>query len=325
MPKKHLILIHGRSAKPRKAEKERLAREALTSGLMRISETAAERIGEEVAFTFVYYGDLINKVLVEAQPDAPGDLVETEDGAWYKPEGHSDEAIKRLIGRPSGAHTKSEYRELVRKHGDLRFVDDVARIVSPLLANGLSRSLIASYMPDLAAYFTDPAMGAEVRRRLLEPLAAAVRAGEDVALISHGSGCMAAYDALWMLSHDEAYADLRDRRVHLWATLGSPLGEPSIRQALLDAKEPADRQFPRNVDVWLNISAADDYIAHDASVEDDFRQMKANGIHIIDLPRIYNFYIGSEGSNPHNLYGYLNHPVVAQHLAGWILDDRAAG
>jgi hypothetical protein len=36
--------------------------------------------------------------------------------------------------------------------------------------------------------------------------------------------------------------------------------------------------------------------------------------------KIYNFWSGSGGSNPHKLYGYLDHPDVAKEIANWVND-----
>jgi hypothetical protein len=41
---------------------------------------------------------------------------------------------------------------------------------------------------------------------------------------------------------------------------------------------------------------------------------------IRDLPKIYNFWVGSDGANPHKFYGYLDNPTVAKQIAGWILN-----
>ena len=70
-------------------------------------------------------------------------------------------------------------------------------------------------------------------------------------LVTHGTGSVIAYDVLWQLSHDEelksAYGD---RKVELWLTLGSPLGDRNVQRRLLGAGEKsAGRRAPARLRV----------------------------------------------------------------------------
>lgn len=321
MPAKHLVLIHGRSTKPRRAEKERYVRTALLHGLDRVSPIAAGLIDSgEVRSTCVYYGDICNELLCDADPRLRKKLVlNPADGISYEADGCYDAQMAELLSRRTDAHTKDEYRTLVRTHKDRRFVDDVVRVVSPLLPNRWSRRIIRRWLPDLGAYLTSRKIGSQIRQRLQGPLLNALTDADDVAIVAHSMGCVATYDVLWKFSQMSEYEVIHSRRVTLWITLGSPLGEPAVRDSLYDAHQPADGMYPRNVVRWVNIAAHDDYIAHDPTVENDFREMKAHGCRIADLPRIYTFWVGATGSNPHKFYGYLDHPVVAEQIAAWVL------
>jgi hypothetical protein len=321
MPSKHLVVIHGRSTKPRRAEKERYVRTALLHGLKRVSPIAAGLIESgTVKTTCVYYGDICNELLCDADPKLRKKLVlNPVDGVFYEADGCYDEQMAEFLERPTAAHTREEYRTLVRTHKDQRFLDDVARVVSPLIANGWSRRIICKWLPDLGAYITSRRVGTRIRQRLQGPLLSALTDCADVAIVSHGMGCIATYDVLWKFSQMSEYELIHDRRVTLWVTLGSPLGEPAVRESLYDAHQPEDGRFPRNILRWINVAAHDDFIAHDGTAEDDFRRMKAHGCRIADLPRIYTFWVGSSGSNPHKFYGYLDHPIVAQQIAAWVL------
>ena len=130
------------------------------------------------------------------------------------------------------------------------------------------------------------------------------------------------YDVLWKFSRMSEYIEVREKPVSLWLTLGNPLGEPSVQNELYDADEREDGKFPTNVHRWSNITAHDDIIAHDATIEDDFREMTRREFieegNIRELPRIYNFWVRNKRSNPHKFYGYLNHPEFAQALVDWI-------
>ena len=130
------------------------------------------------------------------------------------------------------------------------------------------------------------------------------------------------------LSRRAEFLDLlgeQPHRVDLWLTLGNPLGEPGVRANLLDAALDSDSRFPRHIlHNWINLSAEDDYIAHDKTVADDYREMLDRGyLHrLVDRPPIYNFWSNSGRSNPHKLYGYLDNPLVGAELARWILGRK---
>ncbi|HVE78158.1 MAG TPA: hypothetical protein VNA89_04835 [Gemmatimonadaceae bacterium] len=317
---KRLILIHGRSAKPRRAQKEAYVRQALLHGLARVSAEAARRVRDgEVEASLVYYGDVVNRIMCEARPALRATMELDADGTFYEKDGCDDGAMAALLARPTDGHTRAEYRRLVREHKDRRYLDDLARALSTLLPNSLSRRIILSQTPDLHRYITSHRTGSQIRQRLQGPMAVALAAGEDVAIVAHSMGSIASYDVLWKFSHMSEYETLHGKRVSLWLTLGSPLGDPAVRACLWDSNEGDDGRYPRNVDRWINVAAHDDFVAHDGSVADDFHGMKAHGCEITDLPRIYAFWVGEGGSNPHKFYGYLDHPVVAGEVARWVV------
>lgn len=105
-----------------------------------------------------------------------------------------------------------------------------------------------------------------------------------------------------------------------WITLGNPLGEPGVRDNLYDAADADDGRYPNHiVDRWINVAAHDDFVAHDEDIANDFKAMTDRRlIGSIDDRRIYNFWVGTAGSNPHKFYGYLDHPDVAKDIANRI-------
>ncbi len=325
--KKHLILVHGRSTKPSRQEKTRLVRWVLEHGVGRASKEAQEALRKgRVRFTLAYYGDINNRVLAEQNDSSVRWLVSTDpdfDGTPCEADGSYDDNIAAIVSRGPRDFTKRAY-ELWKKDGDTRsYVDEVAHVASGI-ANllGLSERLIRSFMPDMCAYLTSRRIGSEIRQRLQAPLRRALHAGEDVCLVSHSMGCIVAYDVLWKFSRMSEYADLHGRPVTRWITMGCPLGEPGVQHNLYDAREGADGRFPDHAALeWMNFAAHDDFIAHDSRISDDFAEMKSRKLikRIIDRPRLYNFYRGTNGANPHKLYAYLNHPKVGTELANWIL------
>ena len=321
MQRKHIILVHGRDTKPRMPEMERLLKSALCHGLRRVDPRSSEQVESgEIRFTLAYYGDVNNRIMVEEDPDRTDEMVKVE-GLWYEPDGVFDAPLERLFSRSNDAHGEDDYLRLIETERNTRFRDDVLRIASPLLSViGLGKRIVGELFPDLRAYLHSRATAAEIQQRLIAPLGQALAGGDDVALIAHSMGSMVAYDVLWRMSRTVEFESVHERDVSLLLTMGSPLGDDSVRAHLWDANEPDDGRYPSNVEMWANVSAKDDFIAHEPSLRPDFAHLVKSGCigAMVDLPMIYNFYVGRDGSNPHKSYGYLDNPSVARIIAAWV-------
>ncbi|NNF23552.1 MAG: hypothetical protein HKN63_01920 [Rhodobacteraceae bacterium] len=325
---KRLVLVHGRSTKPAKAQYARLQKEALVQGMARIDPAKAEALRSgAVPIDFVYFGDITNRILAESDPEARAELTERDPhsgGAPCLPVGTLHEAIDRL-GR-IGRFDKRAYRKVLRENKDLRFVDDIVRAVSTLaslatatLANEL---VIRTATSDMGAYLMRRKIGSDVRERLQAPLRRAIRRGDDICLVSHSMGCLVAYDVLWKFSHLSEYAHVREAEnpIRCWLTLGCPLGEAGVKANLYDAGERGEDRYPKRiVEHWTNVAAMDDFISHDASMRDDYRAMLKRGyVQSIKDFRIYNCFTDEGRSNPHKLYGYLANPAAIRPIADWM-------
>ncbi|MEZ6002857.1 MAG: hypothetical protein R3F33_01610 [Planctomycetota bacterium] len=329
-PRRQIILVHGRSTKPSAHEKRRLVRIALRNGVRRTSEEAFGLLRDgQVSVTLAYYGDISNRVIARKGSDFLTAHDPEHDWAPCEPDGYYDAAMARSMSRPTRAFTAEDYGLLLKQERDARLVDEVAAIASRLAGVlGLNEVLVRHSSPDSLAYFTEPEIGEAIRERVATPILDALRAGRQICLICHSMGCVVAYDVLWRISRMPEYqlaADPPPALVDLWLTLGNPLGEPGVRANLLDAKELPDDRFPRRIlHNWINLSAEDDYIAHDKTVADDYREMLELGyLHrLVDRPPIYNFWVQGKRSNPHKLYGYLDHPAVGGEIARWILGQK---
>ena len=324
-PPKHLIVIHGRATKPAEREKKRLVKESILHGLGRVSPEAAAKIRSgEVKLSLAYYGDISNAEMVKAGKKVLQELKGRDPdhgNAACELDGSYDADLKSLFARKS--FTKSDYNKLLKEVTDLSAVDNVASAVSGVLnLLGLSDRVIRAATPDMGAYLTTRTVGSAVRVRLQKPLESALKKNADVCLVAHSMGCIGSYDILWKFSRMSEYAHLRGKKVNRWITLGCPLGEPGVQDNLYDASEGKDGKYPTGIiDKWINFAAKDDFVAHDEDLADDFREMIVRGFvsSIVDK-KIYNFWSGSGGSNPHKLYGYLDHPDVAKEIADWVND-----
>ena len=326
---KHLIVIHGLSTKPAGRKKEELVRRSLLHGLERVDTAAAKAVGTpKVKYSFVYYGDVSNREMVNAGAKSKKDLPAANDTEYeFKPceeEDSYDEDLDLLLARSTSAFGKADYKKLLAQHRDRRWLDEAASVTSAVASLfGLNDEVVARATPDMGAYLMTRKVGSEVRERLAKPLKPALLDGDDICLVSHSMGCIVSYDVLWKFSQMSEYRAIQNKgtRVALWLTLGCPLGEPGVIKNLYDANERDEGKYPKNiVRNWLNIAARDDFVAHDRDVADDFADMrrKHRFVDSIRDKRIYNFWAGTQGTNPHKFYGYLDNPQVATPIAEWI-------
>ncbi len=321
---KRLIFIHGRASKPRREEKLRLLRASLLHGLQRVSADAHQKVASgDLRIDLAYYGD-INNALLWADQQRPAKKI-TPDflSTWNYPfeaDGSYDHSLNKLFQVKTSEQNKEHYRRLARSEKDLNAIDNLADIFSPLVQiTGLNDELLNYLLPDMGAYFKYRLVGSLIRQRLQEVLIPALSNNEDICLVAHSMGTIVAYDVLWKISRMSEYQSIRDRKIHLFVTLGSPLGDPVIAKQLYDVNEPEDGKYPTNIDEWQNFSAQDDFISRDEELADNFQKMhKRKYLRKIDDHFMYNFWVGDEGLNPHKLYGYLDNQQVAKTLASWI-------
>ena len=143
---------------------------------------------------------------------------------------------------------------------------------------------------------------------------------DTILVIAHSLGTMIAYDTFWKFSRTGEYRPgYTSKKIDLFITIGSPLGDETVKGQLKGMQARGKRRYPSNIRRWINIAAEDDYIAHDEDIADDFRKMTDWGLvdSIVDH-RIYNLAVRNRKSNPHHGAGYLIHPVVADALASWL-------
>jgi hypothetical protein len=159
-------------------------------------------------------------------------------------------------------------------------------------------------------------VGATVRNVLREMLEAAWRDGESVLLIGHSLGSVIAYDTLWELTHVH-----RSRgEVSTLITLGSPLGTKFVQRSLLSARSEGAAHYPHNIRHWVNMSARSDMTALQPRLKPLFHEMLDLELcdAIEDFIDFDNYFRGVVGLNPHEAYGYLTQPLLAEVVGDWI-------
>lgn len=315
MVAKHLFLVHGRDFKPGADFLREQWLAALAHGMERDHPDATLEQYRESEKTFVYFGDLSNGFLRRAGRH----YNETDD------QSSRDVALSALKEYATEDFLDKRGREIYEgldgKSSVTEFLADL--FANPLHFIGASESVISLVAPDMQHYWNpDRAFGSDLRWRLTEPLAAALGRGDDVMLMAHSLGSIMSYDVLWKLSYYGEWRHIRNRTVSEFVSLGSPLGNATVRGNLKGGGGQGLRRYPTNIGNWHNVAAEDDYIAQDETVADDFEDMEsARMVNSIRDHRIYNLAVRDGESNPHHATGYLVHPEVVELVADWLTRD----
>ena len=308
-----ILLVHGRDFKPAEQPLLDISLAALRYGIQRDYADHVDAY-DMMAKEFVYYGDLTN-ALLESRGKRYDEQLDLGD---------RNSALSDLKAIP--ARKRFGIRQYDRLPGKSALHEFAADIAAPVLGTiGLTMPLIRCVSKDCAEYLSGKTDYAQrVRERVRNKLCEMLDRGDQVILITHGLGCIAAYEVLWQLSHDP---DLKDRysgaKVDIWLTLGAPLGDTHIRKRLLGARNAAGERFPTNVITWHNVSAEDDYACHDNTLADDFKKMMHQRVvSAVHDHHIYNLAVRYGKSNPHSSVGYYIHPRVAKIVVDWMLATR---
>lgn len=211
---------------------------------------------------------------------------------------------------------------------------DVARILVGALT--VKDDVLKAYLREVDLYSSDQYIADRMRAPLENELRSAWESDCDVALLAHSMGTFIGYDVLWRFSHrnDPGFTEYRNRRVQIFTTMGSPLGDTAVRDLLFARfhEQEGIRQFPTNIDFWHNCSCLGDAVAYQNNFNSlFFEPMRSLGIlpqhpvhRAIDYASLHNPFevvehegnIGRERRNPHKSYGYLVQP----RLGTWIAD-----
>ena len=305
---KTLLLIHGRSFKPDAADLRSLWYGAIRHGIKRDRPRKIEAYNK-VKKEFVYYGDISNRFLKSG-------------GKTYNKVNDLDsrkETYKKLKTYNKEGFSKANYNDLPGQNALKEFLADVG---SPLFSFiGLTEGLIAAVAPDMREYWDSREFGSAIRQRMSAPLMRAMNRGDQIMVVSHSLGTIASWDTFWKFSRTGEYRlEFASKKIHRWITLGSPLGDSTVKRKLKGHDERGEFKYPSNVVRWDNVAAEDDFIAHDEDVANDFRNMEDRYglVKLIRDHEIYNLAVRSGTSNPHHGVGYLMHPKVTKLIADWV-------
>ena len=304
-----LLFVHGRDFKPAPDTLMDLAISAMQAGVERDYPEFADDFNE-LDKRLAYYGDITGEFLI-AQGRRYDETLDLGDRR---------NALIKLRSYERKKHFGiSRYDRLPGKSALPEFAADV--IVPVLGKLGLSKALINRVGPDIAEYWNpDSDFASRIRERVRASICLALDVGNDLMVLSHGTGCIVTYDVLWQLSHDPEYAEkYREKKIDVWLTAGAPLGDSMTAKRLFGADRSGVERYPVNILSWHNLSAEDDFVSHDDTVADDFRpMMKQKQVSCIRDYKVYNLAVRYGKSNPHSSLGYLVHPRTAQIIVEWL-------
>jgi len=321
---KRIIMIHGRASKPPAEVNHDLWRQTLVENI-RVGNRTLARSLESTPQVFVsaYWADMVPHHI----PD---------DSAYCR-------KLRRQVDKVIAERRAIRDRFHVGMGERVgSFFQDRGIDLAKLLIGALDvKDEVMTYLlRETELYDRDQYIADRMRTPLETALREAWNAGVEPVVIAHSMGSFIAYDVLWRFSHrrDRGFAAYNRKRVKMFVTLGSPLGDESVRNLLFARhhRQHGRRQFPTNIDSWHNYACLGDVVAHQKNFHDIFYQpMRAlklfpadRKFRSIDYVNLHNpFEVvahagnrGREMRNPHKSYGYLVQPRLGSWLADYLLD-----
>jgi hypothetical protein len=186
----------------------------------------------------------------------------------------------------------------------------------PVIGRLLISDRMHDALEDARRYLHDrDGIGTRTRNGLSDLLERESAAGRRLIVIGHSLGSVIAYDTLWELSRHSGV------RVEMFFTLGSPLGTRFVREHLRGADRPRDERYPTNIRRWANFSARGELTSLYPRLSRHFADMVTLGLieHLEDHIDLYNYFVGANGLNVHQAYGYVANHQFAKCLAEALL------
>jgi hypothetical protein len=304
-----LLFVHGRGFKPDRETLLSVSLSAVRAGIGRDYPdhlAAFDGLHSDIA----YYGDLSSELLAAHGHHCDVDL----------DIGDRKNALQQLREIP--ARKRFGIRQYDRLPGKSAVPEFVADFIYPVFGLfGLALPIIGRMSRDFGDYLRRKSdFATKVQERVRTSLCAMLDRGDQLMLLTHGTGSVVVYDVLWQLSHDpELSKRYGAAKVDMWVTLGSPLGDRNVRKRLEGAGRTSAPLFPTNIISWRNVSAEDDYTCHDKTLADDFKKMlRQRMVSEVTDYRIFNHAVRYGRSNPHSSIGYYIHPRLSKIIADWI-------
>ena len=325
LSKKRVILIHGLASKPPDEDLSALWRKSIVENIrVDDAELALELDSRDDVFSSAYWAN------------ATPHHIEDDQDYVSKLKGQVEAVIEERKEIGDGFHVG--VRDKVEAFFKTRGADLLSLLGGALKVND---DVIKAFLRETELYDEDQHVADRMRQPLEEALRAAWTDNCDVALLSHSMGTFIAYDVLWRFSHRTVpgFKEFADKRVQMFATLGSPLGDSAVRGLLFARHHKSNgiRQYPTNVDFWHNYACLGDVVSHQHNFDEAFfKPMRELGIfpeapryRAIDYTQLHNPFkvVEHDGNkdrekrNPHKSFGYLVQPRLGTWLRDFMRGD----
>ncbi len=323
---KKIIMVHGLASKPTPEITHQLWRHTLTENIRVENKQLANSLeSHPQVFESAYWANFIPHHI----PD---------DASYSK---KLSKQVKKVIDERRSIKDRFHVGTSEKLGG---FFKDRGLDLVKLLAGALTvkDDVMTHFLRETELYEQDQYIADKIRWPLENALRSAWDEGREPIIVSHSMGTFIAYDVLWRFAHrrTEGFAKYNKRRVKMFITMGSPLGDQTVRNLLFaqhhESHSLRQRQYPTNVDFWHNYACLGDVVAHQKNFNDIFyapmRKLKlfpANKkFRSIDYTDLHNpfevvTHAGnrkSEKRNPHKSYGYLAQPRLGSWMTDYLLD-----
>ena len=321
---KKIIMIHGLASKPPRNETHQLWRQVLTENIRVSHRQLARKLDTHPeVFESAYWADVVPHHI----PDDRGYIKKLQ----VQVDKVIDErrAVKDRFHVGMGEKVAGFFKD--------RGVDLVKLLAGALTVKD---DVMTRFFRETELYDEDQYIADLMRAPLENALRKAWDDGREPVIVAHSMGTFIGYDVLWRFSHRKTagFKIYNKKRVKMFITLGSPLGDSTIRDMLFAKHHKAysKRHFPTNIDFWHNYACLGDVVAHQKNFEtvfyDPMRKLKLlpkrpkfRAIDYVDLHNPFEVvtHAGNrkrEKRNPHKSYGYLAQPRLGSWIADYLLD-----
>jgi hypothetical protein len=320
---KKIIMVHGLASKPPREITHQLWRKTLIENIrVKHAQLARELDANPDVFESAYWADVIPHHI-------PDDAAYTR-----KLERQVDKVIEER--REIKDHFHVGTAEKVGAFFKDRGLDLVKLLAGALT---LKDDVMTNLLRETELYEQDQYISDQVRAPLEDALRKAWDEGREPIIVSHSMGTFISFDVLWRFSHrhTDGFKNYRNKRVKMFITMGSPLGDATVRELLFAEhhRKHEARQFPTNIDYWHNYACLGDVVSHQKNFDEIFyapmrklkllSRKKFHGIDYVDLHNPFEVvsHAGNrnkEKRNPHKSYGYLVQPRLGSWISDYLLD-----
>ena len=291
---KIIIGIHGLGNKPPKALLESWWKKAIIEGYR-----SRDMLHPRIPFEMVYWADIVH-------PEPLNPRITDSENPFFLDEPYRAGTLRE---RPVITGIRRVINKFIEGNLDTLFLNDD----NTLNFSGLTNYIIKKYFRELDLYYSgDPSIRQAICERLERILRKYKR--RDILLIGHSMGSIIAYDVLTRMNGNSG--------IDVFVTLGSPLGLPIITSRIAGSRsDDFNRDIPLTTPEsirrsWYNLSDADDHVALDHSIADEYAD-NSGGVHVIDK-EVYNNYHNDRERNPHKSYGYLRSAEMTDIVAAFL-------